>query len=240
MATKKAAKPTKSVKVAKLAKATKSDKTLLSLPVNRTLNNALREARYIDCKPKYPLFDADFFDVWLIGKTPARLMKRAPANIPLASDVAADTEFVKSLASALRGVVESSDIDVAYSPFAVYAKGEKKSDYFGLLTTGGLEYGLVRNLAEGEDFKLKDVSRQKLAFATFDSDEDPSDYYDAKELKALATATEMLKVHCGKVYRLTLSEGKGGKRAVPTYPVFYFGISALGNVTGVFTMRSDT
>jgi predicted DNA-binding WGR domain protein len=242
------------------ARSTKPAETVLSLPVDKGLNAALRQAKLVALRPSYPLFEADFLGVWLFAKPVVRFMKgpksggaessgrkasgslreRFAGRPPTLEALAADTAFVKGLANALRGVVASSDIDTPYYPFAIHSPGAKRSDYFGVLEVGGMNFGLVRHLGDGEAFKMKDVTRQSLAFADFDDDEDPSESYDAKELRALAAATVMLKKHCGKVYELSLSQAKKGENAVPTYPVFTFGISPSGNVTGVFTLRCVT
>ncbi|APR88362.1 hypothetical protein A7982_13711 [Minicystis rosea] len=225
-----------------------------SSAINRTLTRTLAEGRYTGAT-KLPLFDADFYGVWLFGKQSVRLMKvnrhgietrhqdslvNATKGRPIAAaSVANDTAFVESLAHTLDGVVESSSVDRPYYPFAVYGTGLKKNRFFGLLDVGGLNYGLVRNLESGEDWKLREIT--KRSFFTMDLEEGESidEYYDRREVEAVTAATEMLQEHCGTLYRLSLHEGTGGRRAVVTYPVFYFGISALGNITGVFTLRRD-
>ena len=227
--------------------------------IDRKLNAVLARARYVGLRPARPLFDSEFHDVWLFGKKAASIMRmpagaypmadktrfigslkhRMQAVRPSAREVADDTRFVKELARALKGVVESSDIDCPYYPFALYAKAWTKKGWFGFLPVGGLNTDLSRNLAPGETFRLDDLTRRELFTMDLDDGEEPTEYYAPRELEAVRRATQMLRTRCGKVYRFTLSEGDGGRRAVPLYPVFTFGISKLGNATGVFTLRSD-
>ncbi|MFT3771793.1 MAG: hypothetical protein QM820_40810 [Minicystis sp.] len=225
-----------------------------SSAIDRTLTRTLAEARYTGAI-KLPLFDSDFYGVWLFGKQAVRLMKAKPlggetrtkdslahtmrGRSIAAASVAADTAFVESLARTLDGVVESSRVDRPYHPFAVYGTGQKKSDFFGLLVVGGVNYGLVRWLESGEEWKLREITKRPFFTMDLEEGESIDEYYGSREVKAITAATEMLRERCGKIYKLSLCEGEGGRRAVVTYPVFYFGVSPLGNVTGVFTLRRD-
>jgi hypothetical protein len=226
---------------------------LHALPVERALTRELAQVRAVVGKRRtMALFEAEFHGPWLLGKAALRLMKRkrSPEADSLdrrsfagivrhtcegrpvsAARVAEDAVFVFDLAGSLAGVSERSGLECPYLPFAVLGSGAKKSDYFGLLPLAGLN--AVR-LAEGEAWTMREIGDRAVFSSAHGSGS-----WSAAEVTALAAATDRLRARCGTIYELGLRAGRGGARAVPVHPVFWFGKSPLGNLVGVFSLRKD-
>jgi hypothetical protein len=243
-----------------VAKKTPAKKTsvvdpLHGLAVDRERTRALAEVKIVVRSRKLPLFEMESRGVWLFGKNALRLMKakrdeaadrtsrgsfsglliHALKGRPVAAaSVAEDSAFVASVDATLAGAAERSAVERPYRGFAVLGTGAKKRDLFGLLVVSGASPGAAGLLADGEAWKIRDVSERALFCSA-----DGFGSWSAAEVTALASATEMLRARCGSLYEVALCAGKGGVRSVPAYPVFWFGVSPLGNLVGVFSVRQE-